>query len=74
MTLVETERDPAPKGAEVAWVTASDGTKLRTVRWVPDAATRGTVFIANGRTEYVEKYFELITQLLGRGFAVVTQD
>jgi lysophospholipase len=74
MSLVETERDPAPKGAQVDWLTASDGTRLRTVRWVPAGASRGTVFVANGRTEFVEKYFEFVADLLARGYAVATHD
>ncbi|MBW2288635.1 MAG: alpha/beta hydrolase [Deltaproteobacteria bacterium] len=74
MTLVATERDPVPHGAEVDRITAADGTVLRVARWLPSGGTRGTVVILNGRTEFVEKYFEVIGDLLRRHYAVATLD
>ena len=35
---------------------------------------RGTVFLFGGRTEFAEKYFEVIGELIARGFAVATMD
>ncbi|MBW2666702.1 MAG: alpha/beta hydrolase, partial [Deltaproteobacteria bacterium] len=74
LTLVATERDPVPHGAEVDRITAADGTVLRVARWLPSGGTRGTVVILNGRTEFVEKYFEVIGDLLRRHYAVATLD
>ena len=74
MTLVVTEGDPAPEGAEVAWLTARDGTRLRVAHWLPPGAARGTVVLLNGRTEYIEKHFELVQHLLASDFAVATCD
>jgi lysophospholipase len=74
LTLVATERDPVPQGAEVDRITAADGTVLRVARWLPSGGTRGTVVILNGRTEFVEKYFEVIGDLLRRHYAVATLD
>ncbi|MBV1705486.1 MAG: alpha/beta hydrolase [Hyphomicrobiales bacterium] len=54
-------------------VRAPDGANLRAARWLPGAA-RGTVLLMQGRSEYIEKYFETIGDLLARGFAVLTFD
>lgn len=74
MRLVSTPDNPIPAGAIVAPARAIDGVKLRTARWVPASAPRGTVAILGGRAEFIEKYFETIQQLLDRGFAVATLD
>jgi len=74
LTLIATAADPIPEGAVVEWVAAPDGTRLRVARWCPAAATRGTVVLLNGRSEFIEKYFEIIRALLSRGFAVATLD
>ncbi len=74
MTFVATDRDSVPPGAEVDRIIADDGTALRVARWLPSGGTRGTVVILNGRTEFVEKYFEVIGDLLRRHYAVATLD
>lgn len=72
--LIETPDNPAPPGGVVASIVTADGLRLRTARWSPQGAARGTVLIAAGRSEYVEKYFETISELLARGLAVVCFD
>ena len=74
MSLVATAADPIPPGAECEWIEARDGTRLRAARWIPPAARRGTVVVWNGRTEFIEKYFEVTRDMLSRGFAVATMD
>jgi lysophospholipase len=74
MHLVSTDDNPAPPEAIVAMARAVDGVQLRTARWVPQTATRGTVVLLQGRSEFIEKYFETIGELLARGFAVATMD
>jgi lysophospholipase len=74
LTLIATEHDPIPEGAEVDRIEAGDGTGYRVARWVPAGGTRGTVVILNGRSEFVEKYFETIGDLLRRHYAVATLD
>jgi len=70
--------NPAPQGAEARWLMLPEGIRLRMVIWTPEkaaiASPRGTVFIFNGRTEYAEKYFEVVGELIARGFAVATLD
>jgi len=74
LRLVATDDDPIPPGAEVDRIVAADGTALRVARWLPAGASRGTVVILNGRTEFIEKYFEVIGDLLRRHYAVATLD
>jgi lysophospholipase len=40
----------------------------------PDVPARGLLVLLNGQTEFIEKYFEVIDELRGRGFAVATFD
>jgi len=73
--LVQVPGNPAPPGAVVEWITLGDGVKLRTARWIlPDADAHGTILLCQGRTEFIEKYYEVIAELLARGLSVVTFD
>ncbi len=75
MTLVGIPRNPVPAGAESGVITGYDGTELRYARWKPPAHGRkGTVCLFGGRAEYMEKYFETVSDLRQRGFAVATMD
>jgi len=75
MELVATARNPIPSSARCGEVLAHDGVRLRYALW-RTTATRGlgTVCLFNGRAEFIEKYFETITDLRRRGFAVATLD
>lgn len=73
--LIGITRNPVPNGAVAGAFTASDGLSIRYARWDTTAERRlGTVCLFHGRTEYIEKYFETITDLRRRGFAVATMD
>ncbi|MDO8288452.1 MAG: alpha/beta hydrolase [Parvibaculum sp.] len=76
--IVEVPQAPMPHGAQSHWLRTADGTKLRVIEWSPAAAgmsdVRGTVLLFGGRTEYAEKYFEVVGELIARGFAVATVD
>lgn len=50
--------------------------RLRTARFAADPArpARGLCVLLNGQTEFIEKYFEVIDELRGRGFAVAALD
>ncbi|MBW8708785.1 MAG: alpha/beta hydrolase [Alphaproteobacteria bacterium] len=52
------------------------GAELRAARFpaAPDVPYRGVCVLLNGQTEFIEKYFEVIDELRGRGFAVATMD
>lgn len=75
--VVSVEGDPFPAGGEAQWLTRPDGAMLRVMTWgahCAKAPCRGTVVLAGGRTEFIEKYFEVVDLLLQRGFAVATFD
>ncbi|MFC3694578.1 alpha/beta hydrolase [Chenggangzhangella methanolivorans] len=72
--LVTVAGVPAPAGAHGRTLTTADGVRLRSSFWRPEGAARGTVVLLQGRAEFIEKYGELIEDLLGRGFAVATMD
>ncbi len=75
MTLVGIVRNPVPPGAVAGTFSAHDGVALRFARWGPPRRGRkGTVCVFGGRTEFIEKYFETISDLRQRGFAAATMD
>ncbi len=69
-----TTDNPVPPGGEVFAIVAKDGAPLRAAYWKPQSGARGTVILLQGRSEVIEKYFETVTELLQRGFAVATLD
>ena len=73
MTLTSTPDNPAPHGAIEEHIRATDGVRLRTARWAPSSPI-GTIVLLGGRGEFIEKYFEVIGELLTRGFAVAAMD
>lgn len=61
--------------ASAFFVTADDGKRLRLALWEPeDSASRGTVLLFPGRTEYIEKYAPVARRLTDRGYAVLAID
>jgi lysophospholipase len=70
-----TPDNPVPGEPELTVITTTDGVALRVAYWqaqVPQP--KGTVCILQGRAEFIEKYFEVVGELLERGFAVVAFD
>lgn len=64
-----------PDGAEVVVLEASDGIRLRAAFLRPTTETcHGTVFVLQGRAEFIEKFSEVYARLLEHGFAVATLD
>lgn len=74
MRLTEIPENPAPPGWTLHEVAASDGVKLRAAVWPAIGTPRGTMVVCTGRTEFIEKYFEFIGEILRRGYAVVCFD
>ncbi len=74
MDLFTIPENPIPDGASIATPITKDGAHLRSVRWAGPSNARGTIAVLPGRAEFIEKYFETITELLARGFAVVAMD
>lgn len=69
---------PVPDGAEAEWITGFGGARLRaalfTPKRPPGGRPRGSVVLSGGRTEVIEKYFEVIQDFLDRGFVVLAHD
>ncbi len=66
---------PAPEGGQAIFF-ERDNVKLRLAKWLPtsEAPARGTIVLLHGRTEFIAKYYEVISDLRRRGFAVLTFD
>jgi lysophospholipase len=72
--LFGTEAAPVPAGASAEWFTGAGGGRLRAALFPPQGAPRGSVVLSGGRTEPIEKYFEVVGELTGRGFTVLAHD
>lgn len=73
--LLSTADAPVPRDAEARWLQGAGGVRLRAALLPATAPQpRGSVVINPGRTEFIEKYFEIIGELRARGFAVLVHD
>lgn len=67
-----------PPGGKGEWFRGAGGLRLRAAFWTPSTlvASRplGTVVVSPGRTEPIEKYYELIGNFLARGWCVLAHD
>ena len=72
--LLEIGGNPAPTGGEAEWVRGAGGGRLRAALFPPQGRVRGSVVVSPGRTEPIEKYFEVAGRLTGQGFAVLVHD
>ena len=68
----------APPGGQGEWFRGAGGLRLRAAFWTPSTLVarkpRGTVIVSPGRTEPIEKYYEVIGNLLARGWCVLAHD
>ena len=72
--LVSIPEAPVPPRAAAHWLTAYDGVRLRCALFPVEGSPRGSVVLSPGRTEPIEKYFEVVRELNGRGFTVLAHD
>lgn len=75
MAFVRVPGNDVPEGAEEHWLEGRGGVKVR-VMTAPSTRgpSHGSIIVAPGRTEFIEKYFEVIRELQGRGFSVFCID
>ena len=68
----------SPPGGKGDWFRGAGGMRLRAGLWKPSHLAadkvRGTVVLSPGRTEPIEKYYEVIGNFLARGWCVLTHD
>lgn len=75
MPFVRVSGNLEPDGAEELWLEGRGGVKLRALLAPAHGGSpRGSVLLCNGRTEFIEKYFEVVSELQMRGFVVFTMD
>ncbi len=64
-----------PEGATAGMVKTSDGLDLRYARWkATKSPCHGTVLVLHGRSEYIERTYETVSDLQKRGFEVISFD
>ncbi len=76
LPLVSIPENPVPANAELFELVTRDRVKLRVARFKApsDRPFKGTVCLFQGRSEFIEKYFEVIGDLNERGFTVAAMD
>jgi lysophospholipase len=72
--LVSIPEAPAPDHGQAEWFSGADGATLRAALFSPPGEARGSVVVSPGRSEPIEKYFEVVQDLLDRGFVVLVHD
>ena len=72
--LCGTDAAPVPPGARAEWFSGAGGARLRATLFPVASAARGSVVLSPGRTEPIEKYFEVAAELTARGFVVLAHD
>ena len=72
--LIGVAQAPIPDGGSAEWFEGARRAKLRAALWAPAGAPRGSVVVSPGRTEPIEKYFEVVRELTARGFVVLVHD
>ena len=68
------DAEPFGSGGPADWLHSRSGRRLRAAYFVPPSAARGSVVLSPGRTEPIEKYGEVIGDLLERRFVVLVHD
>ena len=72
--LVSIPEAPVPSDGTAEWFRGAGAYRLRAALFLPDGPPKGSVVLSGGRTEPIEKYFEVIGELQGRGFVVLAHD
>lgn len=72
--LIDTPLAPTPPGGVAEWYTGAQGARLRAALFRPPGAAKGSVILSSGRTEPIEKYFEVVRELQDRGFVVLVNE
>jgi len=75
VSFIEIPENPTPENSECFRLDTPDGAKLR-VGVFPTSIkpSRGNVMVCTGRSEFIEKYFEVVKDLTHRGFNAVVMD
>ncbi len=74
MQFYSTIQNREPESSQCHEVLTADGIRLRAITITPEKAKNGTIIILNGRSEFVERYFETFNDLTKRGYCVASFD
>jgi lysophospholipase len=72
--LVSTAEAPVPANGTAEWFSGAGAVRLRAALFLPAGQPRGSVVLSGGRTEPIEKYYEVVAELQARGFVVLVHD
>ena len=72
--LFGVESAPVPQGGAADWFVGAGRARLRAALFPASGEARGSVVLSPGRTEPIEKYFEIVEMLRARGFTVLVHD
>ncbi len=72
--LIAAAEAAIPAGGRAFWFEGAGGARLRAAIFPSVGPARGSVVLSAGRTEPIEKYFEVIGELQGRGLWVLAHD
>jgi lysophospholipase len=68
--ICQIDENPAPQNGQYGFLRMRDGKMLRNGVFMPEGAARGTIVLMTGYSEFIEKYFETIQDLLNMGYCV----
>ncbi len=68
------DENPVPEGGQCFSARMTDGETMRVATFPATAPETKSLMLVTGRSEFIEKYFETITDLQGRGFAITAMD
>ena len=71
--LIDMDNFNCPSGGDSFFYKTSDGVNLRIAIW-NETSGMGTILLQSGRTEFIEKYYEVIQEFVNRGFCVALMD
>lgn len=71
--LIELDDFKAPQGYEIFYYPVFDGVKIRVCIWNKQS-NLGTIILQSGRTEFIEKYYEVVKEFIDRGYCVAMFD
>ena len=75
MNEAEKRRRVLPEGGKFMFHDRPDGTRLRYGIWQGKTVSkRGTMIVLPGASEFIEKYFEVVNELIERDFSVIVLD
>ena len=71
--LTELDNFLSPENGKTFYFRTQDGVRLRVSIW-NQSPSKGSILLQSGRTEFIEKYFEVIKEFIDRGFCVAMFD